>query len=232
MRELWNLYGEAVEATQSFVDVDDVAAIPDALDGRRIRVGLRLDGGVVAMQPVVGLIFDLETLLSLFGDRDIFRRHLLSWRGSRLHGRGRLFRCCRRRRLGKNCRDQIYEGKGCRQRQHRDQQLDPHVGFLSPLTPAYKAAKNLNSDGSGVRKNGGGFRARQGRVDKGARHRGLEIIHFRDGSKTEVCPLARHVRSTLDSRHREAAPPCPFRANTGSSPTLRSARRSSAWSWR
>ena len=33
MRELWNLYGEAVEATQSFVDVDDVAAIPDALDG-------------------------------------------------------------------------------------------------------------------------------------------------------------------------------------------------------
>jgi hypothetical protein len=33
MRELWNLYGKAVEAIQSFLDVDDVAAIPDALDG-------------------------------------------------------------------------------------------------------------------------------------------------------------------------------------------------------
>jgi hypothetical protein len=56
MRELWNLCGEAVEAAQSFVEVDDVAAIPDALDGRWIRVGLRRDGGVVAIEPSVGLI--------------------------------------------------------------------------------------------------------------------------------------------------------------------------------
>src|ERR1700677_4323569 len=151
MRELWNLCGEAVEAAQSFVEVDDVTAIPDALDGRRIRVGLRLDGSVVAIQSAVGLIYDLETLLSLFGDRDAFRRHLLSRRGSRLHGRGRLFRCCRRRRLGQSRRGQSCEGKGCRQRQHRDQQLDPHVGFLWLLTPANGAAKNWNSGGNGVR---------------------------------------------------------------------------------
>ena len=93
--------------------------------------------------PVYCLVFDLETLLSLFGDRDIFRRHLLSWRGSRLHGRGRLFRCCRRRRLGQSCRDQSYEGKGCRQRQHRDQWLDPHVGFLSPLTSALQGGEKF-----------------------------------------------------------------------------------------
>jgi len=36
--------------------------------------------------------------------------------------------------------------------------------------------------------------------------------NVRSGSKTEVCPLARHVRSTLDSGHRQAAPACPFRA--------------------
>jgi hypothetical protein len=70
MRELWNLYGEAVEATQ-LVDVDDMAAIPDALDGLRLRVGLRPDGVIVAVQAVVGLISDLETPLSLFSDRDI-----------------------------------------------------------------------------------------------------------------------------------------------------------------
>src|SRR6202041_2600830 len=104
--ELWNLCGEAVEAAQSVVEVDDVAAIPDALDGWRIRVGLRADGGVVAIQPAVGLVYDLETLLGFFGDRDIFRRRPLSWRGSRLHGRGRLFRRCWRRRLGQSCGDQ------------------------------------------------------------------------------------------------------------------------------
>jgi hypothetical protein len=32
------------------------------------------------------------------------------------------------------------------------------------------------------------------------------------GSKTEVAPLERHVRSTLKSRHRPANPACPFRA--------------------
>jgi hypothetical protein len=157
MREFWNLYGEAVEAAQSLVDVDDVAAIPDALDRRRIRVGLRPDGVVVAMQPVVGLVFNLETPLSFFGDRDIFRRHLFSGRGSRPLGLCQLFRCCRRRRLGQSRRDQRYGVKRCRQPQHRDQQLDPHVGFLSPLTPAYGAAENLNSGRSGIRKNGGGL---------------------------------------------------------------------------
>jgi hypothetical protein len=34
MREFWNLFGEAVEAPQSIVLVDEVAAIPDALDRR------------------------------------------------------------------------------------------------------------------------------------------------------------------------------------------------------
>src|ERR1035437_5083470 len=32
------------------------------------------------------------------------------------------------------------------------------------------------------------------------------------GPKTEVSPFARHVRSTLESRHRQAASACPFRA--------------------
>jgi len=93
MRELWNLFGEAVETPQSVVDVDDVAAIPDALDGRRIPVEFRTHGSVVAIQPGLGIIYDLETFLGLFGDRDAFRLHLLGWRGSRLHWRGRLFRC-------------------------------------------------------------------------------------------------------------------------------------------
>jgi hypothetical protein len=35
------------------------------------------------------------------------------------------------------------------------------------------------------------------------------------GSKTEVAPLERHVRSTLKSRHRPANPACPFRAMSG-----------------
>jgi hypothetical protein len=35
------------------------------------------------------------------------------------------------------------------------------------------------------------------------------------GSKTEVAPLERHVRSTLKSRHRPANPACPFRARNG-----------------
>ena len=157
MRELWNLFGEAVEAPQSVVDVDEVAAIPDALDGRRIPVEFGPDGSVVAIQPGLGIIYDLETFLGLFGDRNSFRRHLLGWRGSRLHWRGRLFRCCRRRRLGQSRRQQSREAKGSHKRQHRDQQLDPHVRFLSPLKPAYKAAKNLNSGGSGVHKNVAGL---------------------------------------------------------------------------
>jgi len=53
MRKLRNLDGEAVEARQSFVDVDDLAAIRDALDGRRIRVGLRLDRGVAGAQHIL-----------------------------------------------------------------------------------------------------------------------------------------------------------------------------------
>jgi hypothetical protein len=36
------------------------------------------------------------------------------------------------------------------------------------------------------------------------------------GSKTEVAALARLVRSTLRNGHRQAAPPCPFRATFGS----------------
>jgi hypothetical protein len=43
-------------------------------------------------------------------------------------------------------------------------------------------------------------------------------LNFRDGSKTEVAALKRHVRSTLHNRHRQAAPPCPFRARSGRSP--------------
>jgi hypothetical protein len=39
--------------------------------------------------------------------------------------------------------------------------------------------------------------------------------HVSDGSKTEVAPLERHVRSTLKSRHRQVAPPCRFRATNG-----------------
>jgi len=30
----------------------------------------------------------------------------------------------------------------------------------------------------------------------------------------EVCPLERHVPSTLDNRHHQAGPACPFRANS------------------
>jgi hypothetical protein len=47
----------------------------------------------------------------------------------------------------------------------------------------------------------------------------LEAAEFsgvRSESKTEVAPLERHVRSTLKSRHREATPARPFRANSGS----------------
>jgi hypothetical protein len=36
--------------------------------------------------------------------------------------------------------------------------------------------------------------------------------HVSFGSKTELSPLALHVRSTLKSRHRQTAPACPFRA--------------------
>lgn len=35
------------------------------------------------------------------------------------------------------------------------------------------------------------------------------------GSKTEVAPLERHARSTLKSRHRQATPARPLRANSG-----------------
>src|SRR5450755_3675600 len=35
----------------------------------------------------------------------------------------------------------------------------------------------------------------------------------RNGSKTEVSGLARHVRFTLRCRHRQPAPACPFGAN-------------------
>jgi hypothetical protein len=37
-------------------------------------------------------------------------------------------------------------------------------------------------------------------------------VFTQPGSKTEVAALERHVRSTLHNRHRQAAPPCPFRA--------------------
>src|SRR5260370_42346346 len=38
---------------------------------------------------------------------------------------------------------------------------------------------------------------------------------LRVGSKTEVSGLARHVRFTLRSRHRQPAPACPFGAKSG-----------------
>jgi hypothetical protein len=41
-------------------------------------------------------------------------------------------------------------------------------------------------------------------------HRGSGDARF--GSKPEVRPPARHVRSTLDSRHPQAIPACPFGA--------------------
>ena len=40
----------------------------------------------------------------------------------------------------------------------------------------------------------------------------IKLSNVRWGSKSEVAGLARHVRSTLNSRHRQAAPACPFRA--------------------
>jgi len=40
------------------------------------------------------------------------------------------------------------------------------------------------------------------------------------GPKTEVAPVERHVRSILNSRHRQATPACPFRAKTGSRSSL------------
>src|SRR5471032_1929038 len=40
-------------------------------------------------------------------------------------------------------------------------------------------------------------------------------VFTQPGSKSEVSPLAQHVRSTLNSRHRQAAPACPFGANNG-----------------
>src|SRR5437016_1563787 len=46
---------------------------------------------------------------------------------------------------------------------------------------------------------------------------GSRSVH---GQKTEVSPLERHVRSTLKSRHRQATPTCPFRANSRHSPRL------------
>jgi hypothetical protein len=42
-----------------------------------------------------------------------------------------------------------------------------------------------------------------------------KVADFRNGSKTELSPLALHVRSTLKSRQRQAAQACPFRANNG-----------------
>src|SRR6266403_5848266 len=41
------------------------------------------------------------------------------------------------------------------------------------------------------------------------------------GSKTEVTPLKRQVRSTLRSGHRQATAACPFRANSGHPPDTR-----------
>ena len=40
----------------------------------------------------------------------------------------------------------------------------------------------------------------------------LLTVRVRFGSKPAVSPLARHVRSTLESRHRQAAPAYPFDA--------------------
>jgi hypothetical protein len=42
----------------------------------------------------------------------------------------------------------------------------------------------------------------------------IRMRDFRFGSKTEVAPLERHVRSTLNSRHREATP-AKIRTSTG-----------------
>jgi hypothetical protein len=50
-------------------------------------------------------------------------------------------------------------------------------------------------------------------VRPGAVLQGRSNVSF--GSKTEVAALERHVRSTLHNRHRQAAPPCPFRATNG-----------------
>jgi len=43
----------------------------------------------------------------------------------------------------------------------------------------------------------------------------LSAIFFRFGSKAEVARRAQHFRSTLKSRHRWAAPACPFGATSG-----------------
>jgi hypothetical protein len=64
-------------------------------------------------------------------------------------------------------RDRSCEGKGCRQRQHRNQRLDRHVSFPFAFVPSLSGGENFGFKGNGVRKNGAGFRARSGQVDKG-----------------------------------------------------------------
>jgi len=41
------------------------------------------------------------------------------------------------------------------------------------------------------------------------------LANFRWGSKSEVGSLARHVRSTINSRRRRTVPACPVRAKSG-----------------
>src|SRR5580658_7954053 len=107
MRKLRNLLGEAVEARQPLVFLLDETAIHHSLGSGRFWLGLRCDDGVVAVQPVFGLVVGLEAGLEPLGNRlrarNRRRRPRFRLRGRRLVaiGRRRGLRertCCRQQR--------------------------------------------------------------------------------------------------------------------------------------
>jgi hypothetical protein len=65
MRELWNLFGKAVEACQSLVLLFEMTAIQYAFHRGRLWHELRWNRGVVTVQPGDRRIIDQEAALSL-----------------------------------------------------------------------------------------------------------------------------------------------------------------------
>src|ERR1700710_82697 len=70
-RQLWNTFRKSVEARQARVFLLDEAAIHHAIRLGRLRLGLRRNDGVVAIQPAFGTIIDVEAVLQ--PDRDRLR---------------------------------------------------------------------------------------------------------------------------------------------------------------
>ena len=87
---LRNRFGESIEAGQSLILLLDETAVHHAFRGRRVRLGLRRDNAVVAIQPVLGAVVERETVLKLFGNRSVGRAGALVRFGlCRWRGRGR-----------------------------------------------------------------------------------------------------------------------------------------------